>query len=349
MMFPAVSIVPAVIDAGQTYVKERLNDDPGIAWNGVIFQGAEWLFLGALAPITWFVARRYPIQQSRLHRALLAHAGGAVVLCLSWAALGLALGHALDTWVAQGPIDRAYLNWVLTSFPWSLFLYFTMLGSIYAFTYFDEARAREIQASRLSAQLAEARLGALRMQLHPHFLFNSLNAVAVLVRDQNTRGAARVVELLGEMLRELLRPDRPHEVQLSEELRFVERYLEVAHVRFSDRLRVEWNIDAAARDALVPDLLLQPIVENAVRHGVARRADAGRIEISAHVRDAVLELQVRDDGAGLHERSDTEGVGLSNTRERLRTLYGDHASLALRTASGGGAMVVITLPHRRAP
>jgi LytS/YehU family sensor histidine kinase len=221
------------------------------------------------------------------------------------------------------------------------------LGCVYAFTYFLEAREREAHASRLAAQLAEARLGALRTQLNPHFLFNSLNALAVLVREPNTPAASRMLELLGDVLRQVLRTDQPHEIPLADELRFVEQYLAIEQVRFSDRLRVAWSIDEQARAALVPGFVLQPIVENAIKHGVAKRADAGRIEITARVVDSMLELAVRDDGVGM-AATQREGVGLSNTRERLRTLYGHDATVTIIAPPDGGTLVTLRLPLHHA-
>ena len=346
LFIPAASLVPAFLDAGQTYIKSLIDSEPGIAWNSVVFQGMEWLFLGVLAPITWFISRRVPFQRHRWKRVVFAHALGAMVLCIAWAALGILIGRRLDAWVAQGPLHDAYLNWALTSIPWSVIMYSTILGCVYAFDHYNVARDRELQASLLSTQLANARLGALRAQLHPHFLFNCLNTITVLVREGNNAMASRMLELLGDLLRELVRPDRPQLVTLSDELQFVKRYLEIEQVRFSDRLRVQWTIDERAANALVPDLLLQPLVENAIYHGVARRANAGRIEIVVQVKGDVLELAVVDDGAGVPERGEAAGVGLSNTRERLQTLYGGEAELLLEGAAGGGTCVRITMPLR---
>jgi LytS/YehU family sensor histidine kinase len=222
-------------------------------------------------------------------------------------------------------------------------MYFTVLGCIHAFTYFAEAREREAQASRLAAQLAEARLGALRMQLQPHFLFNSLNALTVLVRDRDTVAASRMLERLGDVLRKVLRSDQPHEIPLRDELQFLEDYLAIEQVRFSDRLRVDWQIEDRTRNALVPGFILQPLVENAIKHGVTKRAEAGRIEIAARVAGDRLELSVRDDGVGMGA-TQAEGVGLANTRERLRTMYGDRATMAFHAPPGGGTEVVLTIP-----
>jgi len=189
------------------------------------------------------------------------------------------LALTLRTYPAEEPLGRSYLNWTLITTPFAILVYCAVLGCAYAYGYFVEARTREAYASQLAAQLAEARLGALRMQLNPHFLFNSLNTVLVLIREQSTAAASRMLELLSEMLREVLRTDRPREVCLVDELRLLKQYLAIEQVRFSDRMHVEYSIEDRARAALVPDLLLQPLVENAVRHGVARRADAGTVSI----------------------------------------------------------------------
>ncbi len=339
LLISAACLVPAALDALQAFAQARLEGRPA-RWQDVLFQGVEWLFLGALLPITYYLAKRFPLDRLQWKRTLAVHLAGALGLCFGWASLGVLLGNLLKRYPAG-----YYASWILTSVPWSVFMYFTVLGCVYAFTYFAEAREREAQASRLAAQLAEARLGALRMQLHPHFLFNSLNALTVLVRDQNTAAASRMLELLGDVLRKVLRTDPAHEVPLDDELKFLEDYLAIEQVRFSDRLRVRWSVEDRARRALVPGFILQPLVENAIKHGVAKRADAGLIEIGARIAGDELELSVRDDGVGMTEVQ-AEGVGLSNTRERLRTMYGERASMTFRAPDGGGTEVVLRIPGR---
>lgn len=330
MLISAACLVPAGLDALQAYVQGRLRGH-AMEWGNVVFQGSEWLFLGALLPIVSLLARRFPLRAATWRRTLLAHLTGATVLCVGWATLGVALGTALHRYP-----EHAWGSWVLTTIPWSVFMYFTVLGCVYAFTYFVEARERE-------AQLAEARLSALQAQLRPHFLFNSLNAITVLVRERNTSDATRMLELLSDLLRRVLRADTQHEIPLDDELQFVRDYLSIEEVRFSDRLRVTWSIAESARTILVPAFVLQPIVENAIRHGVAKRAAAGRIDISAKVVGGRMELCVRDDGAGMTATSG-EGLGLTNTRQRLQTLYGDRASLTIQPAPGGGMEVIIKIP-----
>lgn len=345
LLISAASVVPAALGVFQAYMQARISGDPP-RWQDLAFEGGEWLFLGALLPITYHLGKRFPFRRAQWKRSLLVHLAGALALCLAWATLGLLLGALLDRYPAMGNFPRDYLSWILISIPWSVFMYFTVLGCVHAVAYFNEAREREAQAARLATQLAEARLGALRMQMHPHFLFNSLNAVGVLVRDQNTVAATRMLERLGDVLRQVLRTDLPHEVTLAEELEFLEQYLAIEQERFSDRLRVHWSIEDRARSALVPSFVLQPIVENAIKHGIAKRADAGRIDITARIVDRYVELSVRDDGVGMSTTDAAEGVGLSNTRERLRTLYGDDASLTLKTPPTGGTEVTVRIPLR---
>ena len=330
-------------------MQARLNGGHGVPWADVAFQSGEWLFLGTLTPITWLLARRFPLARETWGRTLGVHVAGALALCLGWASLGMLLGELLHRHPAQGHFGRDYLSWILTSLPWSVFMYFAVLGCVYAFTYFVEARERETQRSRLAAQLAEARLGALRMQLNPQFLFNSLNAIGVLVRDQNTRDASRMLELLGGLLRRALHAEKRGEVPLAGELHFIEQYLAIEQVRFSDRLRVRWSIDDTVRDALVPEFILQPLVENAVRHGIAKRSDAGLVELRASADGATLILSVVDDGPGLEAEPEAPGLGLANTRARLATRFGDAGSLELLRAPTGGTIATIRLPLRRAP
>ena len=346
LLISAACLVPALLDALQQYITQRLNGKPKVSWPDVIFSGTEWLFLGALIPIAWYLARRFPLRRETLGRTLLAHIGGSLLLCIGWAAAGVALRYALGLqWDVS--LGTQLAIWTLTTIPWSVFMYFTALGCMYAFMYYSEVRKQEAQSARLSAQLAEARLGALRMQLNPHFLFNSLNAIGVLVRDNNTTSASQMIEQLGDLLLSELRADARHEVPLAEEIQFLEQYLAIEQVRFSDRLKVRWSVDDQVRALHVPGFILQPLVENALRHGIAKRSDAGTIEISAQRDGDTLVLRVRDAGPGLASSGeDATGVGLANIRERLRTLYGDAASLSLTYSATEGTVATIRLPAR---
>jgi len=344
LLISAGCAVPALLALFQEYFQAKLGGR-GARWQDLVFSGSDWLFLAALTPIPSYLGMRFRFRAGRRTAALAAHIAGAIAFCVIWSGFGLLLGSVLHRYPALGPLWRAYLNWTLTTTPFSVLMYFGVLGCVYAFSYFVQVQEREAYAARLTAQLAEARLGALRMQLNPHFLFNSLNALSVLVREQNTRSALRMLELLSDVLRQVLAADQPQTVSLTDELKFLEHYFAIEQVRFSDRLRVHWNIDDRARVAHVPSFLLQPLVENAIKHGIAKRADAGRIEISARLLGDRLELSVRDDGIGL-KPSYAEGVGLSNTRERLRTLYGDDANLTMAPTAEGGTEAILQIPFR---
>jgi two-component system LytT family sensor kinase len=348
IIIAAVCLVTAVLDGFQTYMQARIGRE-AVSWRAVIWQASEWVILGALTPITYYLGRRFPLRQPHLARSVLVHLCGALTLCVGWAGAGVAMRLILGTSWQGVPLSRQLASWMLISLPWSVFIYFAVLGCMQAFAYFLEARERETEAAQLAGQLAQARLDALRMQLHPHFLFNSLNAITVLVRDQRTREATRMLELLSDLLRQVLRTDPSTEVALTEELRFIEQYLAIEQVRFSDRLSVTFAVDTDVRDAAVPSFVLQPLVENALRHGLADRSEGGVVEIGARREGNELVLWVRDNGGGLRpgDASRGPGLGLANTRERLATLYGTRARLDLAASPGGGTTATVRLPYRR--
>jgi len=224
-----------------------------------------------------------------------------------------------------------------------LLVYFAVLATGFAREFFLRDRRRQQHAVHLQAQLAEARLDALRMQINPHFLFNTLHAVSALV-ERDPGGVRRMISRLSELLRHTIDSHATDEVPLREELAFLRRYIEIMEIRFQGRLRVDTAVDDATLDALVPNLILQPIVENALEHGVNRAAGEGQITISARRDGDRLILSVRDNGPGIGAENES-GVGLANTRARLEQLYGDRAMLTLRNAEGGGTLAEITLPH----
>jgi LytS/YehU family sensor histidine kinase len=240
------------------------------------------------------------------------------------------------------------LNWVFITLPFGVVVYLSIAGIAHAIRYFLEAKEREIQLSRLAGQLTEARLSALQARLNPHFLFNSLNTIAVLTRDGQTTAATRVVEQLSEVLRSTLGHAQSSEVPLEDEIDLVRQYLAVEQARFPDRLRPEFDIDPGVQTAAVPSFAVQHLVENALRHGIARRTSAGRVSIRARREADMLEVAVADDGPGIEpSASDREGHGLAHTRERLRTLYPEgRASLDVAAAPGGGTVARLRVPYR---
>jgi two-component system, LytTR family, sensor kinase len=344
LIIAAASLVPASLNSFTVYLNSRVTGRAN--WVEIIFAASLWLIFGALTPIPYFLARRFPFRREGIVRTLSAHLVGALVMSLCWTSAGVLLSLPLVRRPPQVPFLRYFASSILTNLSLCMFLYFAVLGCIYAFSYYREARERESQQARLAAQLAEARLSALRMQLNPHFLFNSLNAITVLVRDRNTQDASRMLELLSGVLRQVLQSEKRQEVTLEEELQFIEKYLMIEQVRFSDRLQVRWFVEASVRDALVPEFILQPLVENAIRHGIAKRSEDGEIEITARQDNDRLILSVRDNGHGYHPVSNA-GVGLANTTARLANLFGERGHLQMMSAEGDGTIAILRFPLRR--
>jgi len=252
-------------------------------------------------------------------------------------------------WVAGLAPFRDYTAWAMIPPMWikstvvQVLLYWAVIGVDRGLAWQARYREAELQRARLEARLVEAQLDALRVQLRPHFLFNTLNAIAVLVRKDDGPGAIRMINGLGDLLRRSLGTVSVERVTLREELDFIGRYVDIELVRFSDRLRVAIDADSSALDGRVPCLLLQPLVENALVHGIAPRVAGGRLDIRARVVDARLVIEIRDDGPGV-AAGHREGIGVSHVRKRLAQLYADRATFALGDGEDGGTVARVVLP-----
>ncbi len=346
-LISAAWIGPAILAAIAAYFQGRIGWREPTDLKALLWEGGDWLLYGALTPLVFLLARRLPLRRGNLARNVPIHFAAALMLCVLWAATGLIYRRLLGL-PGMGPTPlQAIEGWFLITLPFGVAVYFAVLGVQHATVYYAEAREREVHAARLSSQLAEARLGALRSQLNPHFLFNSLNAITVLVRDQDTWTASRMLEQLGEVLRQALQTDRSPEIPLAEEIGFLERYLAIEQVRFSDRLRARFDVDPEVMGAAVPSFVLQPLVENALRHGVARRTEGGALTIAARHEGDALVLEVKNDGPGLGDvpAAERKGLGLANTRERLATMYGERARLTLADLPGGGVIATVGIPY----
>jgi LytS/YehU family sensor histidine kinase len=244
---------------------------------------------------------------------------------------------------------RAYFPTLADWYPFSLILYFGVLLAAYALENVRRYHEQELRASALSAELAQAQLSALRAQLHPHFLFNALNAAVGLVRAREPEEGVRVLTHLSELLRHLLQDTTNQEITLHEELALLARYMAIEHARFGERLTTSVGEMNGFRNALVPSLVLQPLVENAVRHGVARREAPVHVRIEGFAESDRLHLRVTDDGPGLPAGWTLDaatGVGLKNTRARLAALYGQNGRLDVASAHGGGVQAEVVIPLR---
>jgi signal transduction histidine kinase len=311
----------------------------GGSWSDALaWSFSYWFAWAALAPLVVWLSRLFLREGTSFWVSLQLHLPACFLL--SFAHLAVLLFATRATHVVSEPLRAVYA----VHMQWNVVIYWVLVGATHAFHYYERFRERELRASQLEAELAQAQLHRLRAQLHPHFLFNALNAISTLI-ETDPEAADRMLSQLAGLLRESLREDAPHEVSFRDELSFLDRYLEIEKTRFPDRLSVALDIDPAILDARVPHLLLQPLVENAIRHGIARRAGAGRIEIRAWRENGYLRLEVEDNGPGLREpESPGKGIGLANTRARLERLHGQKTLLTLRGLPEGGAVASVTLP-----
>ena len=333
-----------VAAAGENYMAAAMRGDGISLWTAVRWPIAFWYPWALLTPVVFALARRFPLDGGRRWQnagaLLLAGAGVALLhVGLQVGAMYLpAFSHLHEDFA-----DAATFHFS-TSILTNLFTFCMIVGGWHALDYYRRYRQRELQAAHLESQLARAELATLKMQLHPHFLFNTLHAIATLMY-RDVGAADRMLTRLSELLRASLDRAEAQEIPLAEEIEFVEKYLFIEQARFGERLRVEIDADPEVREALVPSFVLQPFVENAIKHAVAPRSGPGRIAVRAWAEGDALRLYVRDDGPGLAAASGGPGVGLANTRARLDHLYGTAYALDLRDA-GPGLLVDLTLPLR---
>lgn len=320
--------LPAWYTALNDQVTVLLTGGHLLSWRQMAPPLAEWYLWVPLTPIVLRLAARYPIFSHRTWRGLAVH-GAAIMLISVIRGLVYTSTSAL---VANG-----------TPFLWRTIVFYVPFAiAIYGVIVAIDGMAR------LQTQLARAELVALRANLQPHFLFNALHSVGALVRARDDDGAIRVIAELSDLLRAQLKRDAPDEVPLRDELAFVERYLSIEQVRFRDRLRVRWEIAPDTTNAIIPRLLLQPLAENAIRHGIGRSSTAGLVIIASVRHDDWLEITVTDDGPGPAENGDNEGLGLATARARLQHIYGPKADVTLSRAEAGGGIAMARLPFRHA-
>jgi two-component system LytT family sensor kinase len=313
-----------------------------VPWGNLLkFSIADWYSCGVFLPLYVYITRRWPIERAHLATTIPLHAA----LILSTSAAKIALFRPVKEWL--GRPDTVSLSEALGRGMISESIAFIATAAgLHAIVYYQRFKERERFALQLQARLSDAQLRALRAQLNPHFLFNTLNAVAALLHKDADRADAMLTRL-GELLRLTLRADPAHEVPLHQEMETLERYLGIMRMRFSDRVTIRSEVDPAATEGLVPSFILQPIVENAFEHGMAPIKRPGEIVIGAARSNDALVLSVRDNGEGVAPGT-SDGVGLGNTRQRLSELYGEKGSLDVKPREGGGTLVELRIPFRAA-
>jgi signal transduction histidine kinase len=315
-------------------------------------QGLPWYFWALLTPFILSLGDRVPVDTTPRTRTVLLHATAGILTGVLFGIVWLAILSASAVPPERPLTAVGALRSLVFFVPFSCGVYATIAAVGYAMYLSRRLREREVVASRLQSQLREAHLGALRMQLQPHFLFNTLNTIAMLVREGEAQTSVRMLARLSDLLRRLLEENSEQEVRVREELEFLGRYLEIEQLRFQDRLRVEMNVEEGTRDAYIPNLVLQPIVENAIKHGISRRAAASALRLNVARENGSLVLSVCDDGPGLEPTFSIDqltGIGLRNTATRLQYLYGDDATLDVRNAPAHGTIVTVRIPYHESP
>jgi two-component system LytT family sensor kinase len=341
-------LVVWVLMSSQSYVYFRGRDLP-VPWVKFVGSLSESLLWGLVSPLILWYCWRWPLSGGRWRTSLPLHLLGGLFVPATFIVPQGLVTYLLSRVLAEPdlyqPLSMGLLFRMLVG---NIFAYIDIVAVGHALHYARDSRAKSLRASRLEARLAEAQLQVLRMQLHPHFLFNTLHTISALMH-RDLKAADRMLALLGDLLRDSFDRIGAQEVSLKQELGFLDRYLEIEKTRFQDRLRVVTRIDPEALDAEVPNLILQPLVENALRHGIGRRREAGLIELVARRENGRLHLLVRDDGPGLPseaEMSRRGGVGLSNTQARLQQLYGSTHRFDLQNRPEGGLEVALSFPFR---
>jgi two-component system LytT family sensor kinase len=364
-LFLAVSLLLSLAYHGQRevraiadreHVQQLLRGWDGFAW-------FVWLLA---APAMLVLIRRFPLMRGQVRRSLAGLLLGSGVIYLVVANLRFLLRILPNVWLpdaADLPVDWSHYEVsTLLLLPMDFMTYCGFFSASFAIDYYfkyrqraEEALQLQLHAAQLQSDLARAELTTLRGQLHPHFLFNSFNAVASLVRQRRNESAVEIIAQLSTLLRLAAERTGRQELPLDEELDFIRRYLEIEQVRFGEKLRLDFAFDPSALDAAVPNLLLQPLVENAIKHGISRRTQPGTVRLAARRVDGRLHLEVSDDGpdGSPVERTAAEtrkgGIGLSNTRMRLEKIYGTNYRLEMTPRPGGGMLVQLDLPWRPVP
>ncbi|MEO6392899.1 MAG: histidine kinase [Pyrinomonadaceae bacterium] len=343
----------AIYFASQVTTQSRLSTRQVSIWRALSWELTSAYVWFALMPLVLWLGRRFRFERARWKASLPIHIVAGVAI--SFFQLGIdalilpKLGYPSSRKFAN--FGETYRYFLLLNFHLSLLIYWATLGIRYSSDYYHKFRERELRASQLEARLAQTKLQVLKMQLHPHFLFNTLNAISELVyRDPDV--AEHMITNLSDLLRISLDNVGVQEVPLQQELDFLNKYLEIEQTRFQDRLQLSLEIDADTLDASVPNMILQPLVENAIKHGIGPRSSGGRIEIAAHRQNGTLHLRVSDDGRGLphgEQAALREGVGLANTRARLAHLYGSQHNFELISSPMRGLTLELEIPFRVVP
>ena len=343
-----IATLIVLTDAGQDYIRESMHDHPMPGIGRLLLWPAIWWYSWTfLAAAIYVLSHRITITKDRWRTAIAIHCVANLLAYILHVTAQLAAMALPAYQTNHASWDEAITHHATTSIFLIVLIYWSVVGASHAFIFYTRYRQREVQTAQLESELHKAQLNALKMQLQPHFLFNTLHAISSLMY-RDVESADRMISKLGDLLRSTIEMTGVNEVPLDEEIRFIQNYLEIEQERFRERLSVSISLDETVRDAIVPNLILQPLVENAIKHGIARISKAGRIDITARREQGWLLLSVTDNGPGLIEGDGMPayGTGLSNTYRRLDTLYTSNYAFNFRPNVPSGLIVELSIPLR---
>jgi two-component system LytT family sensor kinase len=338
----------AVIEGIQTHIVTEANGH-GVPFNLTIRMPLAYCWYWALVtPAIFLAVHHFPIHGDRLRKNLAIHFGLFVTFTLLHGLYRLPLNGLVYPTMVNPGVPKLFLNYVLTNLMDNLFVYGLVAGVAHAIDYFQEFKSKELKAAELQAQLTVANLQALKSQIQPHFLFNTLNTISALMHE-DIEAAENMMTDLSDILRRTLENGDVQETTVREEMEALEPYISIQRTRFQDRLSFEMDVVPEAMAALVPTMVVHTLVENSMRHGIGPRAGPGKVRVQIAKSNGSLKIAVKDNGQGLSapiEEAYEKGIGLKNTRERLRQLYGEEFNLELRNLEESGFGAFVTIPFR---
>ncbi|MBI3195555.1 MAG: histidine kinase [Ignavibacteriae bacterium] len=346
-LLSGVWLVLSIFMASQLVLRTAEGNYPVNWLNGLsleILYCLQWI---ALSPITFWLARKFPLQSKKFFAGLLVHLVVGIVMS-SLTMAGRTVLNTIFVYKFSIPLTLDHVLRNMTeALDYGVMSYLLNMLFSYSFVFYTQVREREIRAAQLETELGRAQLLALKMQLHPHFFFNTLNTISVLIRKQENDLAVEMIAKLSKFLRYTLDKTNIQEVTLEEELSAIDLYLEIQKVRFQEKLHIKRTISPDVLNAKVPTLILQPLVENALQHGISKREDGGTLELSAERLNGKIHITISDDGNGVQERFDQlkrRGIGLQNSESRLQKLYGSSFEFDINPNPGGGTTVHVAIP-----
>jgi two-component system LytT family sensor kinase len=349
LLFLAYTAI-AILLTGYRYLDDLARQHPGTFLRRALEETTGVYSVFILLPLVFRFARIYLFEHKGWVRLVLLHLTAAVTFSAAHTTLMALSRRVLAPLIGLGPYDYGIMTYRYPmEFSNDLVGFSIIVGLYFFFERFRLAQAQQLAAAELQTKLAQAQLENLRLQLQPHFLFNTLNTISSVMYE-DVRAADTMIAQLSDLLRLTLHASRSHEIPLAEELQITRLYLDLMQKRFEHKLRITYSIDPALHDSLVPQLILQPLLENSLRHGMKPGSGAMDLSIAAHRENGALVLQVSDTGAGLGAANPSEvfgrGVGLSNIRDRLSQLYGDNQQFTIANRPAGGAEVTLRVPYR---